>query len=345
MGGVAWSRIDQGTHVNDGAAEDKVSDRTEYSRMSIKLAMIERISQRLVAQAIGRPQRLLSPLLSSPNHTIRFHLSYSIYRFSHPYSTVQTSGTHEKTPPTPAEPPERAFRKPKRSVRPYIFASFCFLIGITAGQYVKLIIAPPPLPAPGTPEDASLTAYIHKLASKLPIVRSLSSDPAWCSWDAYSTLSPEEKGQRITSGALAGSRGIGGYQRIFHNAETGDFVSVVWIGGATTSWPGVTHGGLIATLMDESLGRCAFSRFSAKTGVTANLEIDYLAPTVTNTFVVIRVAPVLEGSTNRKGFVAGRLETLEGKVCVKAKGLFIVPKKIRQDQLSRIELKDLTQGF
>jgi acyl-coenzyme A thioesterase PaaI-like protein len=176
-------------------------------------------------------------------------------------------------------------------------------------------------------------------------VQSLSSDPAWLSWDAYSIFTPEEKEHRLTTGALGGARGIGGYQRIFYNPETGEFVSVVWIGGSMAGWPGVAHGGLIATLLDECLARCAVARFPAKTGVTANLELKYLAPTVTNGFVVIRATPVLEGSTDRKGLVAGRLETLEGKVCVEAKGLFVVPKRLKPDQLKRIELRDLTKGF
>lgn len=104
---------------------------------------------------------------------------------------------------------------------------------------------------------------------------------------------------------------------------------MLWIGGALAGWPGVCHGGLLATVLDESLGRCAILRFAAKTGVTANLEIKYLKPTMTNTFVVIRCLPILEGSTDRKGYVEGRVETLDGKICVEAKALFVAPKKLQ----------------
>lgn len=88
----------------------------------------------------------------------------------------------------------------------------------------------------------------------------------------------------------------------------------------------MTHGGVTATLMDESLGRCAIRQFPGRTGVTANLELNYLKPVVTNSFYVIRAVPEL-GATERKCWVSARLETLEGVVCVEAKALFVVPKK------------------
>jgi len=105
-------------------------------------------------------------------------------------------------------------------------------------------------------------------------------------------------------------------------------VTVVWFGGAIAGWPGVTHGGVIATVMDESLGRCAIRQFPGRSGVTANLELNYLKPVVTNSFYVIRAVPE-QGVTERKCWVQGRLETLEGRVCVESRALFVVPKKYK----------------
>jgi acyl-coenzyme A thioesterase PaaI-like protein len=263
------------------------------------------------------------------------HLFQCFHARSRPYSTTDSS----RTPivETPAQPTPRDLRSQlsqqttppsprprKRRVRLFFYATIFLMLGLTSGQYVRWVIMPPPHPEPGTKEDAALTAYIHSRAAKLPIVQSLSTDPAWHSWDAYSLFSPEERAHRITTGPLGGSRGIGGYQRIFQNVDSGEFVSVVWIGGSLAGWPGVTHGGLIATILDESLGRCAISTFPEKTGVTANLELNYRAPTVTNDFYVIRAMPVASGSTDRKRWVSGRLETVNGRVCVDAKGLFVV---------------------
>ncbi|PVH80164.1 hypothetical protein DL98DRAFT_515652 [Cadophora sp. DSE1049] len=228
------------------------------------------------------------------------------------------------TSPEPISPSVQP--TPKRSLRPYIYATIFLLIGLTAGQYTRLILAPPPLPPAGTKEDDLMVEYLTSQASKLPIVQSLSTDPTWTSHDAYTSLPIPERSARLTTGPLAGARALGGYQRVFQNAETGETVTVVWFGGAIAGWPGVTHGGVIATVMDESLGRCAIRQFPSRSGVTANLELNYLKPVVTNSFYVIRAVPE-QGVTERKCWVQGRLETLEGRICVESRALFVVPKK------------------
>ncbi|KAH7308770.1 HotDog domain-containing protein [Rhexocercosporidium sp. MPI-PUGE-AT-0058] len=215
---------------------------------------------------------------------------------------------------------------PKRSLRPYIYATIFLFIGLTAGQYTRLILAPPPLPPAGTKDDDLMVEYLISQASKLPIVQSLSIDPSWTSHDAYTSLPVSERSGRLTTGPLAGARALGGYQRVFQNAETGETITVIWFGGAIAGWPGVTHGGVIATVMDESLGRCAIRQFPGRSGVTANLELNYLKPVVTNSFYVIRAVPE-QGVTERKCWVQGRLETMEGRVCVESRALFVVPKK------------------
>ena len=120
---------------------------------------------------------------------------------------------------------------------------------------------------------------------------------------------------------------------------------MLWIGGALAGWPGVAHGGLLATVLDESMGRAAVSRFSVPTGVTAKLEFNYKAPTVTNAFYVVRAIPIEEESTDRKGWVKGTVEEMGGKVCVEAKGLFVVPKGLDVTILRPIEKHRLDVGF
>lgn len=172
-----------------------------------------------------------------------------------------------------------------------------------------------------------MVEFIRKQAEKLPIVQSLSTDPNWTSHDAYSSFDKKDAAHRLTTGPLSGARALGGFQRIFQNVESGETVTVIWFGGAIAGWPGVTHGGVIATIMDEALGRCAIRQFPSNTGVTANLELTYLKPVVTNSFYVLRLVPQ-EGFTERKGWVSGRLETIDGRVCVEAKALFVVPKTL-----------------
>jgi acyl-coenzyme A thioesterase PaaI-like protein len=173
-----------------------------------------------------------------------------------------------------------------------------------------------------------MVQFLQKKGKKLPIVQSLSTDPNWTSYEAYSSVPTIERPHRLTTGPLGGARAIGGFQRVFWNKESGEIVVVIWFGGAIAGWPGVTHGGVIATSMDEILGRCALKQFPAMTGVTANLQLNYLKPVVTNNFYVVRAIPE-KGFTERKGWVTGRLETLDGRVCVEGKGLFVVPKGVK----------------
>lgn len=183
-------------------------------------------------------------------------------------------------------------------------------------------------------------AGIHERAAKLPIVRELSADPAWQSWHAYEdrTNSEEKRRGSVTAGALSGSKALA-YQRVFWNPATGELVNVVYFGGGTSGWPGVVHGGALATVLDETLGRCAILRFPSRTGVTARLELNYKKPTVTNAFYTVRTRPVAEEGeggldkdgkrkSDRKLWVQGHVEAEDGRVCVEARALFVVPKGV-----------------
>lgn len=88
--------------------------------------------------------------------------------------------------------------------------------------------------------------------------------------------------------------------------------------------------------MDETMWFCAIRHFPSKTGVTANLELTYMKPVLTNGFYVLRALPDRDGSTDRKGKVVGRVETLDGKVCVEARGLFVVPRKFKTNSVGNI---------
>ncbi|KAI4604442.1 hypothetical protein KJ359_000580 [Pestalotiopsis sp. 9143b] len=237
--------------------------------------------------------------------------------------------------------------KPKRRRRGYVYAAIFFLAGTSIGSLFRLSVSPPPLPEPGTKEDAYILESIHEQAEKLPVVQALSSDPAYESWHAYTDRKEGGRPPSITSGPMSGCRGLA-YQRIFHNAATGEMVSVVYFGGGLAGFPGVVHGGTLATILDESMGRCAIYRFPARMGVTANLDLTYKKPTLTNAFYVVRTRPVLSDDdevaakdgtkkSDRKLWVYGTIETQDGKVTVLSKSLFVVPKNTQN--LGRLDRK------
>lgn len=170
------------------------------------------------------------------------------------------------------------------------------------------------------------------------MVKHLLSDPEWSSFhhDAYEGIPAESRAQRITTGPLAGSRGVGAYQHIFHNRSTGEVVSVVYLGAGTIGWPGVVHGGAIATLLDEHSARAALRDLASGGVLTANLDIAYKRPTLGSDFYVLRARAVPEealppeerGKRGRKVWVDASIETVDGKTCVQCRSLFVSPKSV-----------------
>ncbi|KAK3693703.1 HotDog domain-containing protein [Podospora appendiculata] len=231
---------------------------------------------------------------------------------------------------TPAAEPKPA-PKPKSNYR-LISAAIFLLLGSLGGTSLRVLIAPPEPPIPGSEADGYTIELLHEQAEKLPIVKQLTADPAWQSWDAYNTLSAEHKAQHIAAGALAGSRGFGGFQRVFYNPQTGELISVIFFGAAIVGWPGVVHGGALATLLDESCGRAAFKQWGGLSGMTASLKLQYVKATLSNGFYVLRVKPRSEdeldeserGKRHYKALVDATIEdAVTGRTTVIAEALFV----------------------
>jgi hypothetical protein len=58
----------------------------------------------------------------------------------------------------------------------------------------------------------------------------------------------------FTQKAMAGSGGLG-IQRAFWNPVTRELIAVVFFGGRLSGWPGLAHGGAIATVLEDGLSR------------------------------------------------------------------------------------------
>lgn len=59
------------------------------------------------------------------------------------------------------------------------------------------------------------------------------------------------------------------------------------MGSRLTGHRNVLHGGALATLLDETLCFCGFALLPHKVGVTANLNIDYCAPSPANSKILV----------------------------------------------------------
>jgi hypothetical protein len=162
----------------------------------------------------------------------------------------------------------------------YLWYASILALGITTGLSARHFAAPLGLPHPGTREDKIILESLGKDIDNLEIVQSLRSqsynlhsDTALRSGPGLRDGSSGGGGRKISAykawveldldfdreengilGVISGTRGLG-VQRAFWSAETREMVAVVWMGGGLTGWPGVAHGGAIATVFEEIMAR------------------------------------------------------------------------------------------
>ncbi|KAL2819001.1 HotDog domain-containing protein [Aspergillus cavernicola] len=180
-----------------------------------------------------------------------------------------------------------------------------------------------------TPSD-DFTQKIEDHIYNHPLAESLRQDPAFAGSRPYMKIPENLRSRSLTAGTLSNSKGIVVPPLVFCNKEASSLVSIIYLGPNVSGHPGIVHGGLLATLLDEGMGRCAFLVLPNQVGVTANLNIDYRRPAMAKNYFVMRAQVVK--SEGRKAWVEARIETLpdegqEPEVLVEAKSLFVEPKE------------------
>ncbi|MCJ1446858.1 MAG: hypothetical protein MMC23_007365 [Stictis urceolatum] len=191
------------------------------------------------------------------------------------------------------------------------------------------------------PTDAeTLTMYIPPDARSSEINAHLTSHPLALSLRAstdfvesrpYFKIPESARDHFLTGGVLSGPGKIWVPPLAFAERNGKSMTILYYLGEDVSGHPGVVHGGLLATLLDEALARCSFGALPNKVGMTANLNIDYRRPMPTDSYVVARAE--LERVEGRKAWVRGWLESAdagedgERVKFVEAKGLFIEPRQ------------------
>ncbi|KAJ5249207.1 hypothetical protein N7468_000658 [Penicillium chermesinum] len=232
-------------------------------------------------------------------------------------TSVRNIATNSPRPSTQSRSPW-----PRRLLYIAIFGALGKLAG---DQSEKLILHPI---TPGSAEDEAGLESIRKVFDALPMVQKLRENPDYVETEAYENFSEEKKRPRLTSGPMAGARGLG-LQKVFWNDKDRELVNVVFFGPGLDGWPSMVHGGAIGTVIDESLGRAAIRHFPVRTGVTANLNINYRAPVYSSRYYAFRTKLDQERSTDRKAYATCEVRDSQGRLCVEASGLFVVPKKFQ----------------
>ena len=242
---------------------------------------------------------------------------------------ISSSTVTSPTPPisqSTNDPPPNPFRARRSPYRGLIYGTISVLIGLTAGYTFRYALVPPPPPLPNTNEDIILLDRLHRDMDALPIVKELRSHPdEWTEFHSYSKLHEQEKLSTLTAGTMGGSRGFG-VNTVFWNQKENRSISIIYSGGALAGWPGVTHGGAIATVLLENLERVARGVEPSHDGwanaFAETMELQYRSPTFAQKFYVIR-AEIDESATADSGsrvrVVKATIESADkGKICVEA---------------------------
>jgi uncharacterized protein (TIGR00369 family) len=175
-------------------------------------------------------------------------------------------------------------------------------------------------------------ATIEKRIFDHPLTKSLFQDEKYIASRPHLKIPEQMRAQNLTGGTLLGPDMIAVPPLQFTTTDGSSYVSIQYLGSALCGHPGIVHGGLLATLLDEGLARCCFPALPNKVAVTASLKIDYKRPAMAGQVVVLRATTTrVEG---RKAWVTGHLETLadESKgekpvVLTEGEALFIEPRQ------------------
>ncbi|MGA2728996.1 MAG: PaaI family thioesterase [Terracidiphilus sp.] len=116
-----------------------------------------------------------------------------------------------------------------------------------------------------------------------------------------------------------GKANAGGLQLEFLLAPDGTVICPATIDDRFEGHPGFLHGGIIATLLDESMSKAV--RAKGLTAMTRHMEIDYRRPVPSGT--LIRIEGRVVRSEGRKHWAEAGILDNEGKALAQGKGLFV----------------------
>ena len=133
---------------------------------------------------------------------------------------------------------------------------------------------PSKLPQEGTDEEMEYLNRVKNALHSLSIVQRLSEDKDWIKTIGIFATPKEDIPHHLTNGVLAGTGKITVKPVTFWNNKTKEFVVVMHVGQDVCGHRGLVHGGFLATMLDECMGKTVLCSFIFK----ANLRPLLLCP-------------------------------------------------------------------
>lgn len=117
---------------------------------------------------------------------------------------------------------------------------------------------------------------------------------------------------------------VGLHLQFYEDHETQRIMVPVVIPECYQSYPGIVHGGILATILDETSGRAVMMAFEEDPfWVTAKLELRYRKPTPTETPLTV-VGWVVK-QRRRSAQVAAEIRLPDGSVSAEASAIVVCP--------------------
>lgn len=161
--------------------------------------------------------------------------------------------------------------RPPPPSRPGVIRTFLLVSTFSLGAYTAGALFPHPYftfiaprPAPGPPRDpdspASLayTADLERTLQSLPLLQSLrtaSDADDWYEVRPYQNFPEERRVNNLSAGALRGPGKLALMPMVRAKWDETEAVVITHVGRGLCGHDGIVHGGLLATLLDESLAR------------------------------------------------------------------------------------------
>jgi hypothetical protein len=293
-----------------------------------------------------RPAQRVLPTLSPLKAPRPCHI-----RQWHPRSTSQIQLRKQSTIILPPN------YKPRSRYRPFIWALAFGITGYALGKTVNSYLNFFDHIERDSDEDRLLLAAITLAADDIPAIQQLlkNEGDVDSEWDELA-IEPHE-GDALLNETLRGSMGVT-TPRAFWNAKERELWMVVHYGPALCGWPGIAHGGCTATVLLEGMGR-ALNALEGRTHSPSlpgpeHLGLTYLKPVKAGQFYLLKAKLKESGSAqsilpdsgigaekdlakkvqeersgmlarlNKKYDVDCVLESLDGKQCMRAKGVWDV---------------------
>lgn len=171
-----------------------------------------------------------------------------------------------------------------------------------------------------------VTRKVEKFIKEHPMAVKLKSQPEFSESRRHSHTSKSDIQHSFIGRTLMGPGKIVVSPFTWIETNGKSLIQISYLGSDLCGHPGVVHGGMLATILDEGFANCCSAAFPNKNGMTAELSITYRSPVFSRNYVVLRVSVTkIDG---RKIWVKGQIETLvtEGEkpvLMVEASALFI----------------------